>query len=112
MSNNLIDEAEFLLHLAEENSITRLRNLLQEATAERALPILRRIINFTTATTQKCCSALPFAVSIKDKMTRLSPSQDGLESLNPTTIKCYALRFFSQPHAVRQRTPRLLARDY
>jgi hypothetical protein len=40
MSNNLIDEAEFLLHLAEENSITRLRNLLQGATAERALPIL------------------------------------------------------------------------
>ena len=46
MSNNLIDEAEFLLHLAEENSITRLRNLLQEATAERALPILRRINQF------------------------------------------------------------------
>jgi tetratricopeptide (TPR) repeat protein len=46
MSNNLIDEAEFLLHLAEENSITRLRNLLQEATAERALPMLRRINQF------------------------------------------------------------------
>ena len=46
MSNNLIDEVEFLLHLAEENSIKRLRNLLQGATAERALPILRRINQF------------------------------------------------------------------
>src|SRR5712672_3514368 len=38
-------------------------------------------------------------------MTRLSPSQDGLESLNPTT---YALRFFSQPHVV---IPLLTARE-
>jgi tetratricopeptide (TPR) repeat protein len=43
MSNNLIDEAEFLLHLAEEKSITRLRRLLQGASAELALPVLRRI---------------------------------------------------------------------
>ena len=43
MSNNLINEAQFLLRVSEENSIANLRTILSGASPEHALPILRRI---------------------------------------------------------------------
>jgi tetratricopeptide (TPR) repeat protein len=43
MSHKITNEAEFLLHVAEEQSLPKLKRLLEGAGIERALPILRRI---------------------------------------------------------------------
>jgi tetratricopeptide (TPR) repeat protein len=43
MNDELVNEAEFLLHVEEEKSIAALRNLLNGASVQRALPILRGI---------------------------------------------------------------------
>ena len=43
MSCEILNEAEFLLRIAEERSLPKLKRLLDGAGIERALPILRRI---------------------------------------------------------------------
>jgi hypothetical protein len=39
MNDKLVNEAEFLLHVEEEKSITALRNLLSAARVRQALPM-------------------------------------------------------------------------
>lgn len=112
MSNNLIDEVEFLLHLAEENSIKRLRNLLQGATAERTPPILRRINQLYNGNNAEVLLSLAIRSFHQGQDDEAISFARRAKELKPDDHQVLRVALFWQPHAVRQRTPRLLARGY